>query len=326
MIAVSGAALTMGASAAGAQTQLLVVSGLGGAPQYTASFKQWGSTLATTARQRFGLPEPAVVYLNEDGKDGASARATKEEIERTLERFRAGSGANGQLVVVLIGHGSPEGADSKISLPGADMSAADFARALAKWTTQRVAFVNLTSASGDFLPVLSGPNRLVITATKSSFERNESVFAQHFVDALAKDGSDVDKDGRVSLLEAYRYAATETKRHYESSSRLMTEHAQLDDDGDKKGVNEPAAQGDGLLARRFFLDAGGGRVVAAGGPADARLAALYKDKIEIEERLDALKKRKASMSADAYDDALEQILLELARKAIAIRQMEGRSQ
>jgi hypothetical protein len=309
-----------------AQSHVLIVSGLGGAPQYTKSFKEWGATLATTVRQRFALPESAVVYLNEDASGGARGRSTREEIEGTLERFRAGAGANDQLVVVLIGHGTPEGADSKITLPGPDMTAANFAAVLAKWTSQRIAFVNLTSASGDFLPVISGANRVVITATKSSFERNESVFAQHFVDALAKDGADVDKDGRVSLLEAYRYAAAETKRHYEASSRLQTEHAQLDDDGDRKGVPEPAAQdGDGLLARRFFLDTPG-RAVAVSGAADSQLAVLYKDKSALEERLDALKKRKSGMTAAAYDDALEDVLVQLARKAIAIRQMEGRGQ
>ena len=61
----------------------------------------------------------------------------------------------------------------------------------------------MTSASGDMLPVVAAPNRVVITATKSSFERNESHFAEFFVDALTKDVADVDKDGRVSLLDAF---------------------------------------------------------------------------------------------------------------------------
>ena len=89
------------------------------------------------------------------------------------------------------------------------------------------------------LPVISGPNRVVITATKSAFERNESQFARFFVDALAKDVADVDKDGRVSLLEAFRYATVETKRVYENATKLQTEHAQFDDMGLKTGVADP---------------------------------------------------------------------------------------
>jgi hypothetical protein len=171
------------------------------------------------------------------------------------------------------------------------------------------------------LPVISGPNRVVITATKSGFERNESQFARFFVDALSKDGADVDKDGRVSLLEAFRYATVETKRVYENDTKLQTEHAQFDDMGMKLGVADPdGREKQGLLARRFFLDGGISRV----GASDPQLAALYKDKFALEDQIDALRTKKPTMTADAYDDTLEGLLVNLARKAQAIRAIEGR--
>jgi hypothetical protein len=241
-------------------------------------------------------------------------------IEQTLTKLAARAGPGDQLVLVLIGHGSGEGEDTKISIPGPDLSARDFAQLLARFPTQKVAFVNLTSASGDMLPIISGPNRVVITATKSSFERNESLFAKFFVEALSKDVADVDKDGRVSLLEAFRYANTETKRVYDNETKLQTEHAQFDDMGMKVGVADPdGREKQGLLARRFFLDGG----FNAKGANDPQLAALYKDKFAIEDQIDALRTKKRTMTADAYDDALETLLVNLARKAKTIREMEG---
>ena len=310
-----------------AQSHMLIVSGLGGAPQYVAEFKRLGTGLATAAREKYGIPDSEVVYLAEDGKGtGVKGRSTRDEIERALGAFRTRAGANDQLVVVLIGHGSGDGGESKVSLPGPDMTASEFAKLLSGWSSQKVAFVNLTSGSGDFLPIVSGANRVVITATKSSFERNESVFATHFVAALTADGADTDKDGRVSLLEAYRYAAAETKRHYEQESTLQTEHAQLDDDGDGKGTAEPTArQGDGLLAQRFFL-AGAAGLAQAGAAGDARLAALYRDKTDLEERIDAVKRKKGTMAENAYYDALEELLVQLARRSVEIRRLEGRGQ
>ena len=311
------------------RTHLLIVSGLGGEPQYSEQFRTLGLSLFDAARKRYAMPDSDVVYLAEEGaKDPRIAGAsTKVNVEAALARFVQRSGPGDQVVVVLIGHGSGAQEDSKISLPGPDMSARDFARDLAAFGTRQVAFVDLTSASGDMLPLLSGANRIVITATKSAFERNESVFAKHFVAALASDGADVDKDGRVSLLEAFRYAVTETKRYYDDLGRLQTEHAQLDDDGDKKGTAEPPMQvvagSDGALARRIFL--GGGTYASVAGANDPRLAALYKERFAIEGRIEELKKRKASLSADAYDDALETLLVELAMKSKAIRAMEGRS-
>ncbi len=99
------------------------------------------------------------------------------------------------------------------------------------------------------LALVSSPTRVVVTATKSAFERNESQFGRFFVDALSKDGADTDKDTRISLLEAFKYAEAETKRFYETDGRLATEHPQIADEGQ--------------LARRFFLARQRG--TAAGG-------------------------------------------------------------
>ena len=134
--------------------------------------------------------------------------------------------------------------------------------------------------------------------------------------------ADVDKGGRESLLEAFRYAVTETKRYYDDQGRLQTEHAQLDDVGAKAGVPDPDGRTtQGLLARRFFLDAGR---IASAGSNDPQLAALYKDKFVLEDQINQLRAKKKSMTPDAYDDAIEDLLVQLARKAKTIRELEGR--
>jgi hypothetical protein len=317
LIAMSGSAR--------AQTHLVIVSGLGGEPRFSQEFAQLSESLATAAAKRFAIPDSEIAWLGEDAATHAphfAGQSTKENVERVLTRLAARAGSGDQIVLVLVGHGSGEREDSKLSIPGADLTAHDFAQLLARFPTQKVAFVDLSSASGDMLPLLAAPNRVVITATKSSFERNESHFGQFFVDALTKDGADTDKDGRVSLLEAFRYAAAETKRLYDADSRLQTEHAQLDDTGARTGDADPDGHsGQGLLARRFFLD---GAFVTQAGANDPRLAALYTDKNALEEQIDQLKTKKASMDSTAYDDALEQTLVRLARTAKAIREAEGR--
>ncbi len=322
----AGAALLVGAAARlPAQTHLVIVSGLGGDAKHSATFNSISSSIANAAATRFALPDSDIIWLGEDTtatRPHYRGLSTKINVEQTLERLAARAGPNDQIVIVLIGHGSGEGADTKISIPGPDLTAHDFAELLARFPTQRVAFINLTSASGDMLPLLSAPNRVVITATKSAFERNDSRFAQYFADALSKDVADTDKDGRVSLLEAFRYAVTETKRFYDTDTRLQTEHAQLEDMGAKTGAPDPDGRtGEGLLARRFFFDA---VAVPKSVGNDAQLATLYKDRFTLEDQIDQLRTKKTTMSADAYDDALEGLLVQLARKAKTIREIEGR--
>jgi len=309
-----------------AQTHVLIVSGLGGDAKFKKSFATLADSFAGAAVNRFGIPANEVTWLGEDSVSKAprfKGQSTKVNVERWVQQTAARAGAGDQVIIVLIGHGSGDAEDSKLSMPGPDLSARDFATLLAKFPTQKVAFVNLSSASGDMIPILSGPNRVIITATKSSFERNESHFADYFVRALTVDGADTDKDGRISLLEAFQYATTETKRLYENDERLQSEHAQLDDDGDKTGHNDPDGKtGEGMFARRFFFDAG--TYASRAGANDPRLTALYTEKFAIEDQINTLRSKKASMTAEAYDDELEKLLVQLALKARTIREIEGR--
>jgi hypothetical protein len=311
-----------------AQTRLVVISGLAGEPKYAESFHAWSNSLVDAARSRYGLADSSIVWLAESpGKAPGriAGRSSKEAIERTLDGLAARMRSGEQLVVVLIGHGSVQGDDgARLTLPGPDLSAADLARLLARHGSRRVAVIVAASSSGDFVPALSAPGRVVITATKSGFERNESLFGGHFVAALAGDGADADKDGRVSLLEAFTYATREVRRAYEQENRLLTEHALLDDNGDRSGSGEPgAAAKDGALARSFFLTAG---AATAGVSNDPRAAALRKEKEELESKIEALKARRDAMDAKAYEAELERLLVDLAATTRALRALEGRPQ
>jgi hypothetical protein len=308
------------------QTRVVIVSGLGGEAKYSATFAAQAEGLVAALHDRFGLADSSIFWFGEDSVSRSPrfrGQSTKPNVERAIMAVAARAEPSSQFVLVLIGHGAGEGPETRIDIPGPDLDAKDFARLLAAFPTQRVAFINLTSASGDMIPTVAGANRVIITATKTAYERNESHFGQYLVDAFAKDGADMDKDGRVSLLEAFRYAALETKRFYDKGSLLQTEHAQLADGGAKEGSGEPTGRaGDGALARRFFLDGGKVTTLAAGG--DPRLAALYAEEFTLQEQVDQLRSKKGQLTADAYDAALEPLLISLARKAREIRALEGR--
>ncbi len=306
------------ATPAAGQGYLVVVTGIAGDAPSRASFHEWASALAAAA-PRLGLPDSHVIYLSENPTRTAT-RSTKANVERTLRAIAARAGPDDPVVLVLIGHGSDRG-EPQFNLPGPDLSAAELAALLSGFAARRVAVINTASASGGFVPVLSGPGRIVITATKSGHERNQTRFPRYFVDALTGDGADTDKDGSVSLLEAFLFARRGVAREYESDRRLLTEHALLDDDGDGAGTADPGPDtADGALARTIVF----GRVaVAAASADDPLLARLYREKGELERRLAALRQRKAAMAAEAYERQLEELLIALAENGRAIREREG---
>ena len=333
LLAAAALAPSLGAQPA---THLVVVAGAAGEPRYGEQFHAAASAIVGAARERFGVPAANVAYLGDDPARAPgviAARSTRENVQRALAAAAARARAGDQLWVVLIGHGSGEGEQSRFNLPGPDLTAADYRRALGRLTSQRVVFVNAASASGDFVRVLGGRNRVVVTATKSATERNETTFARHFAAALAAPGADVDKDGRVTLLEAFAYARREVARAYEQDNRLLTEHAMLDDDGDGTGTADPSARrGDGAVAATLALGrtapgavaSPGGRAAATSrapsSPAAARLAA---ERAALETRVAELRQRKETMDAAAYDRELERLLVDLARVSQALRAAGG---
>ncbi|UCD24027.1 MAG: hypothetical protein JSW51_13510 [Gemmatimonadota bacterium] len=318
-------ALTVAAPAMTAQTHVVVVSGLGGDAAHRERFHAWAVAMIDAAQQRFGVPSDNITYLAERTEldpQRISAKSTKENVERTLVDLSTGLQAGEGVFILLIGHGSYQGDESRFNLPGPDMTSNDFARLLDRFAAQDVVLVNTTSASGDFIKELSGPRRTIITATKSPFERNETVFCQYFVEAFARDVADVDKDERVSVLEAFNYATHEVRRAYEDDDRLLTEHAQLDDNGDGEGTGDPdPATTDGAVAHTFVIE--GTVAVVAGTSSDSVLAGLKSRQRELQQAISELRIRKDTMEPEAYESQLEQLLLELARVSQAIREREG---
>jgi hypothetical protein len=298
-------------------THLRVVAGLGGDAGYRRDLATRTASLSTAALA-LGVPGGNVIHLVGDSSAGPNLpRATRERVLAALQDITRRTHAGDLVLIFLAGHGSHEGAESRINLPGPDLTAADLAVALEPLSDRRVVIVNAASASGDFLPVLSRAGRVVITATKGPFERNATRFGGQFVAAFAAEGADADKNGLVSMLEAFLYARRETGRIYESDNRLLTEHAVLDDNGDKQGSAAPGAEGqDGALARTLYLGSAPATRVAATDSAGVRIEREARD---LEGRITTLRGRKATMKEDEYQSQLEALLVELALRNEALR-------
>jgi hypothetical protein len=301
---------------------LLIIVGLAGDAEHRELFHKWGALLAETA-EKSGLPRERVVYLADqmEGETRQNGPATRESIEKAVAGISKAAAPEDVVFVALIGHGSFDGRIAKFNLPGPDMAASDFAGLLKRLPTKQVVFVNTASSSGPFVPELSGPGRTIITATRNGAEQFDTLFGGFFIDAFgAPDTSDSDKNGRVSLLEAFTYAKTEVAKTYEREGLLATEHALLDDDGNKEGSQAPSPTGaDGKVASMLTLGTAG---EADTLPTDPELRALYVERRALERRVEALRLLKASMEPARYESELEKLVTDLALKTREIRQVE----
>jgi hypothetical protein len=291
----------------------LIVSGVSGGGKYAENQKKWTAQLETVLRGRMGFPRDHIVTLTEDGT-GASA-STEEGVAGALAALQKRVTANDTLLIVLFGHGTSVGTVTKFNLVGPDWDTNEWSHALAP-IAGRIIFVNTASSSFPFVKDLSAKNRIVIAATDSPAQKYDTVFPQFFVEALDKvDASDTDKNGRLSVWEAFVYASQAVKQYYDQKGTLVTERAVLDDNGDGVGKEATATTGtDGVLAKTTFLDA-----EPAATAANPAAAALEKQRIALEAQIEELKGRKQQMAPAEYDAELEKLAVELARISAQIR-------
>ena len=292
----------LGARSSQAAPYYVTVAGLGGEPDYEQRF----TALAKDLDKLFkAASSDAHVYTLTGGD------STKTHLTDTLSQIAHEAKSEDEFILIMIGHGSYDGEVYKFNLPGPDISGEDLAILCDRIPAKRQLIVNTTSASGGSIGALQKAGRIVIAATKTGTEKNATVFARYWVDALRDGSADVDKNETISALEAFQFADRKTAEFYASQKRLATEHAVIEDTGKKEAVRTTSTEnGEGSLAASFVLLRIGAAQKAANDPAKR---AMLDKKEELERKIDLLKYQKAAMSADDYKKQLSDALLELAR-------------
>jgi hypothetical protein len=283
-----------------ASVYYVTVAGLGGEPDYEQRFTATAKDLDKVYRASSG----AHVYTL------MGAQATRAKLTETMTAVAREAKAEDDFVLTLIGHGSFDGVEYKFNLVGPDVSAAELAAMCDKVPARRQLVVNTTSASGGSVVALERTGRGVIAATKTGTEKNATVFARYWVEALQDPTADLDKSESISAMEAFEYAERKTAGFYESQKRLATEHAVFEDTGHGEAVRAGAAQGkEGALLSSMTVVRIGASQAAMNDPAKRELLAK---KEELEQKIDALKYQKAAMDPADYKKQLTDALVQLA--------------
>ncbi len=292
-------ALLLGISAQ-ATTFYVTVSGLAGEPDYEQRFHMWAEDITGSLKKAGGDADVITMQA-----------PTREQIRAKLADLAGQAKPADALVLMLIGHGSFDGVDYKFNIPGPDITGAELASLLDHIPAARQLVVNMTSSSGGSIDALRRPTRIVVTATKTGTEKNATVFARFWAEALRDPAADTDKNETVSALEAFRFAQRKTNESFESQKRLATEHAVIEDTGKGEGERSPSAEnGEGKLATTFAVVRLGANAAAARDP---EKRPLLERKEQLEQSIDKLKYEKAAMPADQYKKQLTQLLIELAK-------------
>ncbi|MEC7813157.1 MAG: hypothetical protein VX598_10150 [Verrucomicrobiota bacterium] len=288
------------------ERRVMIITGAGGEEEYTELFAEWGGGLA----KAFDGNAAEMVHITNKPEDTGARKTVESTLNKWVEN------PDVEIWILLVGHGTFDGKVAKFNLVGNDASDADFKHWL-KPHRGPLVFINTSSCSAPFIRSLSGPNRVVATATKSGYEQNFCRFGGYMAAALGQAEADLDKDGAVSVLEAFLIASRQAGEFYRENDRLVSENALLDDNGDGMGTpadwfrgvrTQKKAKGkssaDGKLSRLVFP------VIP---PAEKDIPApLRKKRLAIEAKIETLRSLKKTLEAEIYYRDLEKLFLELA--------------
>ncbi len=251
------------------------------------------------------------------GADGSSLEASDDRarVERWLVAKEDATSA--PLWLVYVGHGTFDGKVAQLNVRGKDISMEELDGWLKRFTNRTVIVIHGGSASAPAIPALAGPNRIVISATRSGEEVNYARFGERFAESVANPTADIDQDGQTSLLEAFLTASKQVQSLYAEWGRMATEHALIDDNGDKQGTAADWFKGTRLVKRP---DKGGeadglraGQIVLVGTAEERALTPEQRTRREaLEKELAALRAKKDGMDERQYWLRLEEILRQLA--------------
>lgn len=298
-----------GAMANGNDTTVVVVVGAPGEAEFGEAFGKSEGLWAARCREA-----DAAYHVIGTGPEKEGDASDLEQLKGLLKSLVARE--NEALWLVLLGHGTFDGAEAKYNLRGPDVSAEE----LADWLgpkEKNLVLVNTTSSSAPFLALIAGPGRIVITATKSGGEIFYTRFGNRFAEALASPEADLDEDGQTSLLETFLHAARSVADSFQESGLLATEHPLIDDNGDKKGTRADWFEGvrvvkeaeddvlpDGLRAHQVHL---------VPSEDEKRFPVeLRRRRNELELEVTELRFKKADVPEEEYYAKLETLFLEIA--------------
>jgi len=226
----------------------IIICGHPGSEAYREIYAQTVEKIYAALIQRYGFSSDHlwVRFGGDPREDDPAALAASRGLS-TREAIAADAAQLGEILrpqdalwVIVVGHAHFDGRHSFLNLPGPDVHEEEFGKLFEGLQSREQVFFVTMPASGYWIKQLSAKGRVVIAATEADLEVNETVFHLDLAEVLsnppAEKEYDQDGDGRITLLDLYLNVVRRVLLRYQAEENIPTEHAQLDDNGDRRGT------------------------------------------------------------------------------------------
>ncbi len=238
-----------------AEDYALIVGGVGGEKSFYDEFWSATSRMHNLLTEEYGYSPEHISFLFEDDGEAlglVDGKSTKAGVESAFAEIAQKVQPGDRFVFFMIGHATKTGAGLKFNLPGRDLNGTEYADFINQISAEQTILIFGFPYSARMVPQVSKEGRTIITSCSPHEGYMQSGFGNIFIDAFSDAAADTDRDGAISLLEAFLYTQDRVKTWYENDGSVQSEHPHLDDNGD--GIpSRKELPNDGLLAQGTFF-------------------------------------------------------------------------
>ncbi len=243
---------------------VLIIGGAAGEKSFYDAFWSATSRFHELLTDEYGYTSEQITFLFEDMGPSEETQlvdteAKREQVLAAFTQLAETVQPSDQLVLFMLGHASRTGRGSvKFNLPRRDITEAEYVTLINSIPAERQVLIFGFPYSGKLVPQLSKPGRIIITSSSPNEGYSlQAGFGNVFVDAFFAAANDTDRNGDISLLEAFLSLQARTKDFYEKDGNVQSEHPHLDDNGDGNATRNLTIvreeTDDGTLAEKTFL-------------------------------------------------------------------------
>jgi len=242
-------------------TYVLLVQGISRDPADRREKEQALHALRGFWLARAGVDPRRLVMLQ---TSAASSKAqdtepTAHNLRRALEAFASRIQPQDRFNCHYLGQANAVGGALRLNLPGPDITDTELADWLRGIPANRQFIVLDCPCAGLAARTLTAEGRILVCAATAK-QAYATRFTSALVQVLGRPATDLDGDGKLSLLEAFTATAREIEAYYRRQQILATETPSLEDNGDGVASEQPwryqTEPGDGAGAAAFVLAEG----------------------------------------------------------------------
>ncbi len=177
-------------------------------------------------------------------------------LKKQIDRFATEINTDDSFIFYYMGQANIVSDTLRLNLPGPDITHKQLAEWINGIKASSILIVLDCPGAGLAVTAFTGHNRIIIGASTAD-QHYSTQFSEYFVPALIDEKSDIDEDGRISLLEAFTSASKGVDEFYRRQALLTTETPVLEDNADGIPSRQPwrykQNKKDGLSASKLFL-------------------------------------------------------------------------